>query len=98
MNQIICDAIRNTCVLTFTYDGHYRIVEPHAHGLSRTGKEVIRCYQTGGTSRFHKVPGWRLMEVARIKSLTVTEEHFVGERDGYKRGDKGMSTIFCELQ
>ena len=97
MNQRICDIIRNRCILKFTYDGHPRTVEPHAYGLSRTGKEVIRCYQTGGTSRSHKVPAWRMMAVARIKFLIVTEEHFEGERDGYKRGDKGMSTIFCEL-
>ena len=97
MNQGICDAIHNRCVMTFTYDGHLRIVEPHAYGLSRTLNEVIRCYQTGGTSRSGKLPAWRLMEVARIKSLTVTEEHFVGECLGYKRGDKHMSTIFCEL-
>ena len=97
MNQTICDAIHNRCVLKFTYDGLPRIVEPHAYGLSRTLKEVIRCYQTGGTSHSGKVPCWRLMEVAQIRSLIVTEEHFVGELDGYKKGDKGMSTIFCEL-
>ena len=97
MNQAICDAIRNRYVLRFTYDGHPRIVEPHAYGLSRAGNEVMRCYQTGGTSRYSKVPDWKLMKVARIKFLTVTEEHFVGERPKYQRGDKGMSTIFCEL-
>jgi len=97
MNQAICDAIRNRCVLRFTYDGHPRIVEPHAYGLSRTRKEVIRCYQTDGTSRYHKVPDWKLMRVDRIKSLIVTEEHFEGERALYKKGDKDMSTIFCEL-
>jgi hypothetical protein len=97
VNQVICDAIRNRCVLRFTYDGHPRIVEPHAYGLSRTWKEVIRCYQTGGTSRYSKVPAWKLMRVDRIKSLIVTEEHFVDERLGYTKGDKGMSTIFCEL-
>jgi len=97
MNQVICDAIRNRCVLTFTYDGHPRVVEPHAYGLSRARREVIRCYQTGGTSRYHKVPDWKLMRVDRIKSLIVTKEHFVDERIGYMRGDKGMSTIFCEL-
>ena len=42
MNQVICDAIRNRCVLKFTYDGHPRIVEPHAYGLSRARNEVMR--------------------------------------------------------
>jgi hypothetical protein len=97
MNQRICDAIRNRPVLKFTYRGHPRIVEPHAYGLSRPLKEVIRCYQTGGTSRSGKVPGWTLMEVGKIESLIVTNKHFEGECDGYKRGDKGMSTILCEL-
>jgi hypothetical protein len=97
MNHTICDAIHNRCVLKFAYDGHPRIVEPHAYGLSRTRKEVIRCYQTGGTSRSGKLPSWRLMEVGEIKFLIVTEQHFVGVRPGYKRGDKDMSTIFCEL-
>lgn len=98
MNQQICDAIRSRYVLKFTYDGHPRIVEPHAYGLSRkSNEEVIRCYQTGGTARFGKVPDWRLMEVAQINSLIVTPKHFVGVRPGYKRGDKDMTTIFCEL-
>lgn len=97
MNQTICDAIHNRCVLKFTYHGHPRVVEPHAYGLSRARNEVICCYQTGGTSRSHKVPDLRLMEVDGIKSLTVTEEHFVGVRIGYRKGDKHMSTIFCEL-
>jgi len=37
------------------------------------------------------------MEVGKIMFLAVTQEHFEGERDGYARGDKGMSTIFVEL-
>ena len=97
MNQIICDAIHNRCVLRFTYNGHPRVVEPHAYGLSRALNEVIRCSQTGGTSRSGKVPDWKLMVVGQIESLTVTEEHFVGARSGYAKGDRGMSTIFCEL-
>ena len=97
MDQIICDAIHNRHVLKFTYHGHPRIVEPHAYGLSQAENEVIRCYQTGGTSRSGKVPDWRLMRVDQIESLTMTEKHFVGERSGYVKGDKGMFTIFCEL-
>ena len=97
MNQIICNAIYNRCVLKFTYHGHPRVVEPHAHGLSRAENEVIRCYQIGGTSDSDTVPCWRLIEVDEIESLIVTKEHFVGERNGYRKGDKHMSTIFCEL-
>jgi len=97
MNQIICDAIHNRRVLKFTYHGHPRVVEPHAYGLSQAENEVIRCYQTGGTSRSGKMPDWKLFEIDEIRLLTVTEEHFVNARNGYRRGDKSMPTIFCEL-
>jgi len=98
MNQTICDAIRNRRVLQFTYAGHPRIVEPHAYGLKkRTLKEVFRCYQTGGTFRSGKVPGWTLMEVDKIEFLIMTNEHFEGMRPKYSKGDKDKSTIFCEL-
>ena len=97
MNQIICDAIQNRNLLKFTYHGYPRVMEPHAYGLSQKGHEVIRCYQTGGTSSSGTVSPWRLVRVDQIVSLTVTKEHFVGERPGYKKGDKDMPTIFCEL-
>ena len=96
-NKRICDAIRNRCILKFTYHDHPRVVEPHAYGLSHADNKVIRCYQVDGTSRSGRARGWRLMKVDEIKSLTVTEEHFVGPRRGYRRGDEDMSTIFCEL-
>jgi hypothetical protein len=97
MNQTIRNAIHDRCVLSFTYDGCFRTVEPHAYGVTPAGHEVIRCYQTGGTSHSGKLPAWRLMKVAQMTFLVVTEQHFVGERPGYKRGDKHMSTIYCEL-
>ncbi len=97
MNQLICSAIHDRRVLKFTYHGHPLVVEPYAYGLSWTDKEVIRCYQTGGTSGYGMVPLWRLIEIDEIESLTVTEERFEGERIGYTKGDKKMSAIFCEL-
>jgi hypothetical protein len=97
MNTTISNAIRNRNVLEFSYNGLYREVEPHAYGLSHTNKEVIRCYQTSGCSSSEVVPCWRLMEVYQIMGLTVTPRHFVGTRPGYRKGDKSMSIIFCEL-
>lgn len=44
MNPSICKAIKEKRILTFTYDGHPRKVEPHCYGLTKTGKEAIRCY------------------------------------------------------
>jgi hypothetical protein len=97
MNHIIGDAIHNRSVLQFSFRGHFREVEPHAYGLNMVLNEVMRCYQTSGTSDSGRVPDWKLMRVDQIKSLTVTAKHFVGVRFGYVKGDKSMSTIFCEL-
>jgi len=97
MNPIICSAINNRNVLEFTYHDCHRVVEPYAYGLSKAENEVIRCYQTGGFSNSKIIPCWQLMKVDDIEFLSVTERHFVGERPKYKRGDRSMPTIFCEL-
>jgi len=97
MNPIICQAIRERGVLTFYYDGHFRKVEPHTYGITTANHEELRCYQTRGSSRSGTVPGWHLMLVEKISSLVVVPEKFSGPRPGYQRGDKDMSTIFCEL-
>jgi hypothetical protein len=55
-----------------------RIVEPHCHGISRTGKEVLRGYQTGGFSSSGRAVGWRLFEVWKTSGLQRTGEIFVG--------------------
>ena len=96
MLQTIIDAIRNREVLSFTYDGFARVVEPHAVGISRAGNSVFRCYQTQGG---HVTPGheWDLCDISKVFDLSITGQHFVGERPGYRRGDKHIATIFAEL-
>jgi hypothetical protein len=96
MKQIIVDAINNLQVLMFNYSGIPRVVEPHTIGLSRTGKLVLRCFQTHGG---HITPGheWDLCDVDKISNLTVTGGNFYGPRSGYKRGDRHMLSIFAQL-
>ncbi|MEN5313528.1 hypothetical protein [Pseudomonas koreensis] len=96
MKQTIIDAISNYQVLTFTYSGIPRVVEPHAVGLSRTGKEVIRCFQTHGG---HVTPGheWDLCELNKISDLKISGATFHTPRPGYRRGDSHMTHIFAEL-
>lgn len=96
MLQTIIDAIHNREYLAFTYSGIARVVQPAAVGVSTAGNVVLRCYQTAGG---HVTAGheWDLCEVSKIASLRATGEHFVGEQPLYKRGDKGMTTIYAEL-
>jgi hypothetical protein len=97
MKQTISQAIREKKVLTFSYDGYPRTVEPHCHGITTAGNEALRCYQTAGGSSSGNVPGWHMMTVNKIMGLSVSQSEFSGPRSGYKRGDKGMSTIFEQL-
>lgn len=96
MKQTIIEAISNYQVLTFTYSGIPRVVEPHAVGLSRTGKEVLRCFQTHGG---HVTPGheWDLCELSKISDLKVSGTIFQTPRSGYSRGDRHMISIFAQL-
>ena len=97
MDANICNAISGRLILSFTYRGHNRVVEPHAHGVSKAGNDVMRCFQTGGTSESGNPVGWKLMLVEEIGGLRVLEETFAGPQPGYSRGDKGMVQIYCEL-
>ena len=96
MLQIIIAAIKNQQVLSLTYKGLQRVVEPHAVGSSLKGNDVLRCYQTAGA---HTKDGheWDLLTVAKIENLASTGQNFVGTRPGYSRGDKGMNSIYAEL-
>lgn len=97
MNNAIIDAITNKKVLTFSYDGHPRVVEPHAYGVTTAGHDAIRAYQTGGSSSSGDVPTWRLFLVSEIRGLSENGDEFANARPGYKRGDKGMTRIYCQL-
>ena len=63
MNHLLCDAIREMKAIRFHYDGGYRTVEPHCHGASDDGEELLRGYQTGGFSQSDQSQGWKLFKV-----------------------------------
>lgn len=96
MLQTIINAIHNREILLFSYSGLNRTVQPAAVGESRAGNDVLRCYQTAGG---HVTPGheWDLCEISKISNLRPNGQHFTSEPPGYKRGDKGMTTIYAEL-
>ena len=58
MDQRICEAIKSKCRLEIDYDGLPREIEPHAHGTSSTGKEVVRGFQTAGQSSSGPLEIW----------------------------------------
>lgn len=93
----IIEAIENRNMLEFDYDGHFRVVEPHTVGISKTGKEMLAAYQVDGESNRVKVPDWGQFSVSKIENLEVLNDVFDGTRPGYTRGDSRMDEIFAEL-
>jgi hypothetical protein len=93
----ICEAIRNRRVLAFRYQGHSRIVEPHAYGVGRNEEWVLVGYQIGGGTDTGTVHGWRSFRKLDMSNLAVLPIHFSAPRPGYRRGDPGLSVIECEL-
>lgn len=96
MKTILINAIQDRECLSFHYSGLQRVVQPAAVGISHAGNEVLRCYQIAGG---HVTSGhdWDLFDLSKISSLTTVGEHFQGNPPGYRRGDKGMTTIYAQL-
>ena len=95
MNRKIINAIKNQIVIKFAYEGKSRIVEPHCYGLTMKGNEAIRAYQIDGYSSSEEM-GWKLYDLSKANNIEMLDDTFE-VRDGYRKGDKGMSKIFAEI-
>lgn len=97
MSGKICQAISGHSLLAFNYEGQSRVVEPHCHGTSRAGNEVLRAYQVRGGSNSGEPTGWKMFAVDQIGGLQIVADHFASSRPGYNPNDKGMTSIHCHL-
>ena len=97
MDLTIIAALSEKRRLSFSYDGHLRIVEPHCYGITKNGKEVIRCYQVGGICIRPGGDSWHLINVSNIQDIHILSDSFLVTRPGYKKGDEVMATIFVQL-
>lgn len=93
----IASAIKKHNLLSFTYDGFIREVEPHCLGIDKKGHPALRAYQVAGGSESGEYVGWKIFHVNGIKNLQVLNKIFQQPRQGYKRGDKDMIRIQTEL-
>ncbi len=93
----ISQAIAGKQLITFSYDGYSRTVEPHTYGIDGKGHKALRAYQVGGGSSSGEYRGWKLFHVSEMRGLAVLPETFSSARQGYKRGDNAFSTIYAQL-
>lgn len=91
-------AVRERQVLKLVYNGHARVVEPHAYGVAATGEVVLHAFQIEGGSTSKPPPGWRTFSVALIEKLEVTEARFSQARPGYVPGEPVMEMVWAALE
>lgn len=90
--QYLKAALDARLIFSFSYDDKPRFVEPHALGLNKDGKMVLRGWQQNGDR-----PGWRLFVLEKAETITILEQQFDDPRPGYKTGDTAMTEILAEL-
>jgi hypothetical protein len=75
MNADLAAAV-GTTKLTIWYAGGARLIEPHAYGLSKKGKELLKAFQLSGHSNSGHPTGWKTFRVDRITAILPAEDPF----------------------
>ena len=98
MNRSISVAINERRLIKLNYEPGYRLIEPHAYGLSKDGNELLRAFQVEGASASGEHVNWKLFRVDRITQFAMLDERFDHPRPGYRQGDSAMKGgILAEL-
>ncbi len=92
-----CEALAKGCLLEIQYDGFTRDVEVHACGLTKDDNAVMRVWQVRGGSVHNEPVGWKLLRLDEALALAILDEKSSAPRDGYRRDDKAMRRIICQL-
>lgn len=78
-DRLLCAAIAEKRLITFTLDGCRRIAEPHDYGII-DGVARLFFYQVGGESRSGRPVGWRWGLLPKMSDLHVRPDRFPGSR------------------
>ncbi|RWM70819.1 MAG: hypothetical protein EOR81_32305 [Mesorhizobium sp.] len=92
-----CESLRQGKCLELRYDGFNRVVEVHAVGTTQDGNGIMRIWQVRGGSNSGERAGWKLMRLDETFSAHMIDEESKAPRTGYKRGDKAMEFISCQI-
>lgn len=95
--HVACEALTAGKRLGITYDGLTRVVEVHAVGQTAKGEPIMRAWQVRGGSRSGNPEPWRIFRLDRTWQYAVLDERSEAPRSGYKRGDRAIAVIRCQI-
>ena len=90
-------AIKEMKMVSFMYDGHHRVLEPHTFGIFSNGKLILIGWQTDGTSERGGIPAWRQFSPYKIGSFKTLPKSFSKAREGYNPEDDRFKEILAKV-
>ena len=91
-------AIAEKWLVTIDYNGRRRVAEPHDYGRQK-GVDRLLVYQLrvdGEAGRSDKT-GWRMLDVPKIESFSVLEEHFKGSRQQANQNHNAWEVLYARV-
>lgn len=93
----LSSAIRDRSLISFTYDGLPRVVQPATYGYTTAGNLALRGVLVQGESKRNRVPCWELYNESKMVNLLVLGQTFEAFAEpGYTRGDSGFVRILAQ--
>lgn len=96
MYLLIFEAIEHRHLLQFTYEGFFRIIEPHMYGSDASGVDLLCGFQIAGVGEMGKHNGWHKFQVSKISDLSCLPTKYPGPRPSYKLSSKTFKRIYCQ--
>ena len=90
--DVICGAIAERRLLSFTYKSEARIAEPFILGYDEHGELVLSAVQTAGGSGV----GFRTFPIDGVTSLKAMDQKFSSFRPQYNRREF-FARIICQV-
>lgn len=95
MNADLAAAVGLT-KLTIWYGGGPRLIEPHAYGLSKKGRELLKAYQVSGYSNSGHPTGWKTFRVDKITAILPADDQPFQIQAGWT-ADPDLLTTFATV-
>jgi len=96
VRETLCSAVRSRHIVEFSYDGHQRRVEPYV-----VWEATDDDWQLGGWSlgfsASESEPPWRCYNLSKIRDVTISNDTFLGNREGYNRNADRYENACCKL-